>query len=511
MHINTHLKAESQGKTGLGTYPDGMVEHDGHVGQILDKLKELGLDDNTIVMYSTDNGAESFSWPDGGTTPFRGEKNENWEGGYRVPCAIRWPGVIKPGTINNDLFSHEDMLPTLLAAAGVPDVKEQLLKGMKVGKKTFKVHLDGYNITRSAGGQGSRIRARSSSIGTTTARWWGCATTTGRSCSRSSAAQGFDVWQDPFTPLRLPKIINLRSDPFERAEQVGMGYSPVADRPCVPARAGAGVRRAVHRARSRSSRRARRSGSFSLDQVLERLTAASTSGSSGGARVTAHALTAGSQNRLPAEDVAAAVKDFYERYPYPRPIDDLDKYRRRWQDRNRRRADFHLFWPDKPYTEERTILVAGCGTSQAAKHAARCPAARVIGIDFSATSVRHTEDLQRKYDLTNLEVHQLPIERVGDLKMTFDEIVCTGVLHHLADPEAALRASARRARPGRGHAPHGVCAVRTGGHLHAAGVLPPHRHPGRRRRDPRSRRRARRVAGRASAGTPAARGPGLPA
>ena len=141
----------------------------------------------------------------------------------------------------------------------------------------------------------------------------------------------------------------------------------------------------------------------------------------------------------PADDgVAAAVKDFYERYPYPRPTNDLDHYRRRWQDPNRRRADFHLFWPEKPYTEERTILVAGCGTSQAAKHAARCPAARVIGIDFSATSVQHTEDLRRKHDLTNLEVHQLPIERIGELGMTFDEIVCTGVLHHLANPDAAL-------------------------------------------------------------------------
>ena len=138
-------------------------------------------------------------------------------------------------------------------------------------------------------------------------------------------------------------------------------------------------------------------------------------------------------------DVASRVRDFYERYPYPRPIDDLDNYRRRWQDQNRRRADFHLFWPDQPYTEERTILVAGCGTSQAAKHALRCPVARVIGIDFSATSVRHTEDLKRKYDLTNLEVHQLPIDRIGELGMTFDEIVCTGVLHHLANPEPALR------------------------------------------------------------------------
>jgi SAM-dependent methyltransferase len=139
-------------------------------------------------------------------------------------------------------------------------------------------------------------------------------------------------------------------------------------------------------------------------------------------------------------DVAAAVKDFYERYPYPRPTDDLDNYRRRWQDPNRRRADFHLFWPDKPYAEERTILVPGCGTSQAAKHAARCPAARVIGIDVSATSVRHTEDLKRKYDLGNLAVYQLSIDRVGELGRTFDEIVCTGVLHHLANPEAVLRA-----------------------------------------------------------------------
>ena len=153
MHIYTHLKKESEGKTGLGIYPDGMVEHDAMVGQLLDKLKELGLDENTIVMYSTDNGAEEFSWPDGGTTPFRGEKTTNWEGGYRVPCAIRWPGVIKPGTVSNDIFAHEDMLPTLLAAAGVPDVKEQLLKGMKVGDKTFKVHLDGYNITDALAGK----------------------------------------------------------------------------------------------------------------------------------------------------------------------------------------------------------------------------------------------------------------------------------------------------------------------------------------------------------------------
>ena len=199
MHIHTHLKAESQGVTGLGTYPDGMVEHDGHVGQMLNKLKELGLEDNTIVMYSTDNGSESFSWPDGGCTPFRGEKNTNWEGGYRVPCAIRWPGVIKPGTISNEIFAHEDMLPTLLGAAGAPQVKEQLLKGMKVGTKTFKVHLDGYNITDALAGRGP-TRATSFSISLTTARWRRCATTTGRSRSRSNVRMVLMSGRNPLCP-----------------------------------------------------------------------------------------------------------------------------------------------------------------------------------------------------------------------------------------------------------------------------------------------------------------------
>ncbi len=146
MHVWTHLKEESVGVTGIGLYPDGMVEHDKAIGVVLEKLEDLGIIDNTIIMYSTDNGAEKSTWPDGGTTPFAGEKGTTWEGGFRVPCVIRWPGVIKPGTIYNDIFSHEDMLPTLVAAAGVPDVKEKLLKGYKVGKKTFKVHLDGYNM-----------------------------------------------------------------------------------------------------------------------------------------------------------------------------------------------------------------------------------------------------------------------------------------------------------------------------------------------------------------------------
>jgi SAM-dependent methyltransferase len=138
--------------------------------------------------------------------------------------------------------------------------------------------------------------------------------------------------------------------------------------------------------------------------------------------------------------VADEVRHFYDRYPYPPPVDDLEKYRRLWQDRQRRRADFHLCWPARPYQEDHSILIAGCGTSQAAKHALRWPAAQVTGIDCSATSVRHTVELKRKYNLNNLQVHQLAIERVSDLGMSFDQIVCTGVLHHLADPDAGLSA-----------------------------------------------------------------------
>ena len=142
----------------------------------------------------------------------------------------------------------------------------------------------------------------------------------------------------------------------------------------------------------------------------------------------------------PQTGVAEGVRSFYDRYPYPRPIDSLDKYQRLWQNDQRRRADYHLFWPAQPYKEDHSILIAGCGTSQAAKHALRWPAARVTGIDFSATSVSSTEQLKRQYNLKNLQIHKLPIERVDDLGMSFDQIVCTGVLHHLADPDGGLKA-----------------------------------------------------------------------
>jgi arylsulfatase A-like enzyme len=223
MHIFTHLKPESQGKTGLGTYADGMVEHDGQVGRVLAKLKELGLENNTIVMYSTDNGSESFSWPDGGTTMFRGEKNTNWEGGYRVPTVIRWPGVIQPGTVINEIGTHEDMLPTLLAAAGDASAKEDLLKGKKVGGTKFKVHIDGYNLLPALKGEGEWPRKEFiywTDDGSVAALRYG----NYKATFLRQDAEGLRVWQEPFVKLRAPMLTNLRMDPFELAHEIGMDY-----------------------------------------------------------------------------------------------------------------------------------------------------------------------------------------------------------------------------------------------------------------------------------------------
>jgi len=224
MHIFTHLKPGSEGKTGLGIYADGMVEHDGMVGQLLDKLKELGIEDNTIVMYSTDNGAETFTWPDGGTTMFRGEKNTQWEGGYRVPTLIRWPGTIKPGTVINDICAHEDMLPTLLAAAGDPDIAAELLKGKTIGDRTYKVHLDGYDLAPAFKGTAEWPRKEfiywtdDGNVAALRYENW-------KVTFLEQKAEGMKVWQEPFDELRAPILTNLRMDPFERARQEdAMGY-----------------------------------------------------------------------------------------------------------------------------------------------------------------------------------------------------------------------------------------------------------------------------------------------
>ena len=224
MHVWTHLKAESEGVTGLGIYPDGMVEHDGHVGALLDLLDELGIADNTIVYYSTDNGAETFTWPDGGTTTFRGEKNTNWEGGYRVPAMVRWPGVIEPGQVSNEIISQLDWLPTIMAAVGEPNVKEELLAGKQVGDRTFKVHLDGYNFLPYFRGETDVGPRREFFYFSDDGNLVGLRYNNWKVVFAEQRAHGLDVWQDPFTQLRLPKIFNLRTDPFERADHEAIGY-----------------------------------------------------------------------------------------------------------------------------------------------------------------------------------------------------------------------------------------------------------------------------------------------
>lgn len=224
MHIFTHLKESSKGKTGLGIYPDGMVEHDGHVGVLLKKLDDLGIADNTIVIYLTDNGAECFSWPDGGTTPFKGEKDTNWEGGFRIPMIIRYPNKIKAGQVSNEIISNQDLLPTLLAVAGESDIKQKLLQGYQVGNKTFKVHLDGYNFLPYLEGQAKHgprsefyyFNDDGELVGLRFKEW--------KLNFAEQRAKGLEVWQEPFVKLRAPSITNLRTDPFERAKEEAADY-----------------------------------------------------------------------------------------------------------------------------------------------------------------------------------------------------------------------------------------------------------------------------------------------
>lgn len=268
-HIYTFLKEASKGKTGLGIYADAMVEMDGMVGQLLGKLDDLGIADNTIVLWTTDNGAEVFSWPDGGTTPFKGEKNTNWEGGYRVPCMMRWPGVIKPGTEINHITSHEDFVPTLVAAAGEPDVTAKLLKGYDAAGKSFKVHLDGYDQRDVLAGEGEGKRHEyfywtddGNLAGLRYERW--------KMVFLEQREEGLAVWENPLIPLRFPKLFDIKGDPFERAQTDAGEYARWRVEHAfalVPAQAYV----AKHLQTYVEFPPRQRPGSFALDQVLAKL------------------------------------------------------------------------------------------------------------------------------------------------------------------------------------------------------------------------------------------------
>jgi len=225
MHVWTHLKEESKGlsKRG-GLYGDGLVEHDNLVGTLLDYLDDKGIADNTIVLYTTDNGAEIFSWPDGGMTPFQGEKNTTWEGGFRVPAMVRWPGTVKPGTLLNEIVAHNDWMPTLLAAAGISDIKGKLLKGHSAGGNTFKVHLDGYDLTDYLSGKSAQSPRENYFYFTDDGEYSAVRMGDWKVMFSIQEATGFQVWQQPYTQLRVPYVMNMRQDPFERAMKEADGY-----------------------------------------------------------------------------------------------------------------------------------------------------------------------------------------------------------------------------------------------------------------------------------------------
>ena len=272
MHFRTHVKKELRGISGQDEYADGMVEHDMHVGKLLNKLDELGITDNTIVHYSTDNGPHMNTWPDAAWSPFRGEKNTNWEGGWRVPSMVRWPGKIKADVVSNDIMHHMDWLPTYLAAAGVPDIKEQLHKGgvSAIGRE-YNVHLDGYTFLPSLPGQDKTSPRKEifyfSDDGDLTAlRYedWKMI------FLEQKAEATLRAWIEPWTPLRIPLIFNLRRDPYERSYSTSnTDYDWLLDRAFLLVPAQAYVGKFLETFKAFPPRQ--KAASFSLDQVMEKL------------------------------------------------------------------------------------------------------------------------------------------------------------------------------------------------------------------------------------------------
>ncbi len=227
MHFRTHTKPESKGQSGqwMSEYIDTMIDHDKNVGTVLKAIDDAGIADNTFVMYSTDNGPHMNTWPDGAMTPFRNEKNSNWEGAYRVPCMVRWPGKIKPGSVSNQIVGHHDWLPTLLAIAGDEEVTQKLLKGYKLGDMTYKVHLDGFNLVPYLTGQVDKSPRDSFLYCNDDQQLVGLRYDNWKIAFMEQRATGtLRVWSEPFTTLRIPKIFNLRLDPYERADVTSNTY-----------------------------------------------------------------------------------------------------------------------------------------------------------------------------------------------------------------------------------------------------------------------------------------------
>jgi arylsulfatase A-like enzyme len=270
MHIFTHLKPESVGKTGLGIEADGMVEHDGHVGQLLKKLDDLGIADNTIVVYTSDNGAEMMTWPDGGSTPYRGEKATNWEGGWRVPTLIRWPGVIKPGTVDNQFFAHEDLIPTFAAAAGNANIVDQCMKTCQLGNKSFHVHLDGYNLMPYFKGEVKESPRKEFLYWSDDGDLFAVRVLDWKVSFIEQYHEGLDIWIRDYERMRGALIYNLRSDPFERGPHSFLYSDWLAHRAFLVVPTQAVVGKWLESFKEYPIRQ--KPASFNLDDVMRKLT-----------------------------------------------------------------------------------------------------------------------------------------------------------------------------------------------------------------------------------------------
>jgi arylsulfatase len=273
MHLRTHTKPESLGQSGRwqSFYHDAMIDHDKNVGTVLKALDDLGIANDTVFFYSTDNGPHMNTWPDGGMTPFRNEKNSNWEGAYRVPAMIRWPGRIKPGQVSNEMVAHHDWLPTFAAIAGDTEVTQKLLKGYKAGGTTFKVHLDGYNLVPYLTGQVEKSPRESFLYINDDQQVTGLRYDNWKVVFMEQRVRGtLQIWAEPFVTLRMPKLFNLRTDPYERADVTSNTYYDwIFDHPFlfVPAQDYVGKFLATFKEFPQRQKAA----SFNLDEVMRKM------------------------------------------------------------------------------------------------------------------------------------------------------------------------------------------------------------------------------------------------
>jgi arylsulfatase len=288
MHFRTHTKQSSLGQAGRwqSPYHDTMIDHDKHVGQVLDHLDKLGIAEDTLVLYSTDNGPHMNSWPDGAITPFRSEKNTNWEGAFRVPLMVRWPGKIKAGTVSNEIVHHHDWLPTFLAIAGEPDIVEKCKKGYKAGDKTFKVHMDGFNLLPHLTGKEEKSPRQGFVYFDDDGNLVALRYDNWKAVFMEQRCPGtLQVWAEPFTVLRVPKLFNLRTDPFERADITSNTYYDwFLDHTYICLAATAVLTPFLETFKEFPPRQ--KAASFTIDQALDKMQEA---GTGGGKAAAAHA------------------------------------------------------------------------------------------------------------------------------------------------------------------------------------------------------------------------------